>query len=89
MVPRSEQSLDVAEPCLPSNQTCGLEDSEPGRSWLGQRKDGGGARRTEKEGRWTPELQGGCVSERNLASYLTEPVSPSVQWAEYLLCVNR
>ena len=63
MVPSSEHSLDVAEPCLPSNQTCGLEDSEPGRSWLGQRKEGRGARRTEKEeGRWTLELQGGCVS---------------------------
>ena len=30
IVPPSEHSLDVAEPCLPSSQTCGLEDSEPG-----------------------------------------------------------
>ena len=39
MVPPSEHSLDVAEPCLPSSLACGLEDSEPGRS------------RPEKEGR--------------------------------------
>ena len=35
----SEHSLDEAEPCLPSSQACGLEDSEPGRSWLRQRKE--------------------------------------------------
>ena len=39
MVPPSEHSLDVAEPCLPSSQACGLEDSEPERK--------------EKEVRWT------------------------------------
>ena len=63
MVPPSEHRLDVAELCLPGSQVCGLEDKEPGRSWPGQRKEGGDARRTEKEeGIWTPELQGGCVS---------------------------
>ena len=39
MVPPSEHSMDVAEPCLPGSQACGLEDSEPGRSWPGQRKE--------------------------------------------------
>ena len=39
MVPPSEHSLDVAEPCLPGSQACGLEDNEPGRSWPGQRKE--------------------------------------------------
>ena len=39
VVSPSEYSLDVAEPCLPSSQTCGLEDREPGRSWSGQRKE--------------------------------------------------
>ena len=38
MVPPSEHSLDVAEPCLPSSQACGLEDGDLGRIWLGQRK---------------------------------------------------
>ena len=53
MVP-SEHSLDVAEPCLPGSQVCGLEAAEPGRSWPGQRKEEGGARRAEKgEMRWT------------------------------------
>ena len=42
MVPLSEHSLDVAEPCLPSSQVCGLEDGEPGRSRSGQKKEGGG-----------------------------------------------
>jgi len=56
MVPQRHHSLDVAEPCLPISQACGLEDKEPGRSWPGQRKEGGGAGRTGKEeGRWTPE----------------------------------
>ena len=54
MVPPSEHSLDVAEPCLPSSQACGVEDGEPGRSWPEQRKEGRGARRAEKgEMRWT------------------------------------
>ena len=44
----SEHSLDVAEPHLPSSQACGLEDSELGRSWPGQKKEGGGVRRAEK-----------------------------------------
>ena len=44
MVPPSEHSLDMAESCLPSSQVCGLEDSEPERSWPGQRK--------KKEVRW-------------------------------------
>ena len=39
MVTPSEHRLDVAEPCLPSSQACGLEDRELGRSWLGQRKE--------------------------------------------------
>ena len=39
MVPPSEHSLDVAELCLPGSQACGLEDSEPRKSWPGQRKE--------------------------------------------------
>ena len=49
----SEHSLDEAEPCLPSSQACGLEDSEPGRSWLRQRKEEGvpeGHRRRRGDG---------------------------------------
>ena len=54
MVPPSEHSLVVAEPCLPGSQACGLEDSELGRSWPEQRKERGGARRAEKgEMGWT------------------------------------
>ena len=32
VVPLIEHSLDVAEPCLPGSQVCGLEDGEPGKS---------------------------------------------------------
>ena len=39
MVPQSEHSLNVAEPCLPSSQACRLEVSELGRSRPGQRKE--------------------------------------------------
>ena len=86
MVPPSEPSLDVAEPCLPSSQACGLEDSEPGRSWPGQRKEGGGAGRTEKEGRWTLRVTRSLwgVEETGKLLYRAS-VFTCVQWAEYLL----
>ena len=85
MVPPSEPSLDVAEPCLPSSQACRLEDSEPGRSWPGQRKEGGGARRTEKEEgrrtlRVTRSLWG--VEETGKLLYRAS-VFTCVQWAYY------
>ena len=47
MVPQRDHSLDMAEPCLPSSQVCGLEDGEPGRSRSGQKKEGGGEMETQ------------------------------------------
>lgn len=35
MVPPSQHSLDVAEPCLPGSQACELEDGEPGKVMAG------------------------------------------------------
>ena len=63
MVPLSEHSLNVAELCLPSSQACELEDSEPGNSRPGQRKEGGG----EMDGK--EEFQGGYGAWGDLASY--------------------
>ena len=62
MVPPSKHSLNVAEPCLPSSQACELEDSEPGNSRPGQRKEGGGKMDGKKE------FQGGCGAWGDLAS---------------------
>ena len=82
MVPPLEYSLDVAEPCLPSSQTCGLEDREPGRSWSGQRKE-----EEVPEGPEVPEGRGERLWEipqswMNLGKLLTRAlVSPSVQGA--------
>ena len=74
MVPPSEQGLDVAEPCLPSSQACGLEDCEPGRSWPGQRK--------EEELRWMLRVTGRLwgVEETGKLPYRVSVFS-CVQWA--------
>ena len=53
-------------------------------------EEGGGARRTEEEEKWTLRVTRRlCVIEEPGKLLNRTTVSPSVQWAEYLLCVNR
>ena len=71
VVPPSEHSLGVAEPCLPHSQACGLEDREPGRSRSGERKEEEapeGQRRRKGDGH--SERQGGCGAWRR--HFITE-----------------
>ena len=76
MVPPSEHSLDVAEPCRPSSQVCGLEDWELGRSWPGQRKEEE-VRRTlnYREGWGLEEILEEGPGGRYWGSYSSEPQS--------------
>lgn len=78
MVPLSEYNLDVAEPYLPSSQTCGLEDGEPGRSWSGQRKE---EEVPEGQRRWRVEIVGD-------PSELDEPGQVTHQSLSFPICAG-